>query len=83
MKITEEKETIVRYVTAYKCSVCKKEYTDIMELQEFSTIEFEGGYASVFGDGAVGRLDICQHCLKERLGEFVEWQEYDENGDPV
>lgn len=82
MILYTEKETTVRYSTGIVCSVCKKEITDIMEAQEAVSIQISGGYSSVFGDGAEGRLDICQHCLKEKLGEFIEWQEYDENGDP-
>lgn len=30
-----------------------------------------GGYGSVFGDGDTLVLDMCQHCLKQKLGEFV------------
>jgi len=56
------------------CDVCKKEFDvkkDIMEAQEFQHIAFQGGYDSVFGDGAKMRLDICQHCLKKLLGEYM------------
>jgi len=61
--------------TSIICDVCKKEYSykndsDIFEIQEFQHINFIGGYGSVFGDGALMKLDICQHCIKEKLGEF-------------
>ena len=46
------------------CDMCKTEYTDEMELQEFHFINFTGGYGSVFGDGNKIEIDICQHCLK-------------------
>ncbi len=57
------------------CDVCKKEYdykgNGVMESQEFQSIRFQGGYGSVFGDGAVMKIDICQHCLKKILGEYM------------
>lgn len=56
------------------CDVCKKEFSyekDDMEIQEFVYIKFRGGYSSVFGDGTRIQLDICQHCIKEKLGEFI------------
>lgn len=63
------------------CDVCKKEYDckkDVMEIQEFQSINIIGGYDSVFGDGRKLKLDICQHCLKKLLGEYmVEGEEGD------
>ena len=63
------------------CDVCKKEYsyTNFMEIQEFKEIFVFGGFDSVFGDGSKKRLDICQHCLKEKLGEyFVDIEDEEE-----
>lgn len=70
----EEVESIV-------CDVCKKEYLkkdelDVggsgrLELQEFTHIRFTGGWGSVFGDGCSMGADICQHCLKEKLGDYI------------
>lgn len=57
------------------CNRCKKEYgfeADWIETQEFHTINFVGGYASVFGDGAEVLLHICQHCLMVLIGDMVE-----------
>jgi len=67
-----EKEVAEKIV----CDVCKKEYSlekneDITEAQEFYRMSFTGGYGSVFGDGAKMSLDICQHCLKEKLGQYM------------
>lgn len=55
------------------CDVCKKTYTEAnaMELQEFIHIQERCGYGSIFRDGDTIELDMCQHCLKDRLGEFV------------
>lgn len=57
------------------CDCCNKEYLataeNLMELNEFHHIEFVGGYDSIFGDGSKVTADICQHCLKERLGDIL------------
>jgi len=61
----------VEVLEALVCDVCKKEYTDELETQEFHDISFQGGYDSVFGDSARCSIDICQHCFKKLLGEYV------------
>ena len=57
--------------------MCKTEFDpkyneDQMEIQEFVRINTVGGYNSVFGDGREIKLDMCQKCFKEKLGEFVQ-----------
>lgn len=60
-----------------QCDVCKRIYDldaandDIMEVNEFLNVKFVCGYNSVFGDLNRVECDICQHCLKEKLGEFL------------
>ena len=75
-KLIEVQDTII-------CDICKKVYEldrknqsdyiidDSFEIQEFHHIEFTGGYTSVFGDGSRVKCDICQYCLKEKLGQFL------------
>ena len=58
-----------------KCDKCKKEYDDIMEIQEFVNVGFVGGFGSVFGDGTRVMADICQYCLKEMLGDNYRTEE--------
>jgi hypothetical protein len=68
------------------CDVCKKSWeerdvvlsehgshseTDIIESQEMHRFRWQGGYGSILGDMNILELDICQHCWKERLGEFI------------
>jgi len=73
----KETETVQKKYEPTKviCDVCKKEYPcdDIMETQEFQHIRFIGGYGSVFGDEEAVELDICQHCLKDKLGEYFRY----------
>jgi len=56
-----------------QCDKCKKEYNPevTIEPQEFLKIDFIGGYNSVFGDGTRVQCDLCQHCLKELIGNIV------------
>lgn len=62
---------------AIVCDRCGRE-SDIedtfgaFEAVEFTSIQYVGGYYSIFGDGARISLDICQHCLKETLGEWLK-----------
>ena len=83
--IIEKKESVMREISipiGLICDVCKKEYkisgehvtkiNDEMEIQEFVRINTVGGYNSVFGDGREIKLDMCQKCFNEKLGEFVQ-----------
>lgn len=75
---------MVNYVTAtvevekpltVTCDVCGRSFDwDSCETQEFLSIRQEGGYTSVFGDGVLICLDICDKCLKEQLGDFIHVQ---------
>ena len=56
------------------CDVCNKTYDcekNWDEVQEFHYINFKCGYSSIFGDDNVVSSDICQHCLKEKLGDYL------------
>ena len=60
-----------------QCDLCGNSYRegrtheDDFQIQEFHEIDFVGGYGSVFGDGTRVKLDICQHCLKGLIGNFI------------
>jgi hypothetical protein len=68
-----KKEHILKKVEEYPvldamiCDICKKEYTDQFEIQEFFYIRHTGSYLSIFGDEMVLHIDICQHCMKKML----------------
>jgi len=64
------KYEVTNKAVAYICDRCKKEYSDPLDTQEFHRIRFRGGYASVFGDDVDISCDICQHCLKDLIGDF-------------
>jgi hypothetical protein len=60
-----------RQLVELTCSVCGRDLmADEMERQEAFHFSQVGGYGSIFGDGAEVYIDICQHCFKERLGEY-------------
>jgi len=67
------------YVASVTCDVCGKTYNvdeDIFEFQEIICLDFYGGYDSVFGDMSHCTLDICQHCLKSKLGKWIKQKQY-------
>lgn len=59
-------------ITSITCDVCNQEYTDELELQEFIIVDYIGGFNSVFGDKSNIILDICQHCFKQILGDYIK-----------
>jgi hypothetical protein len=71
---TQEPESIT-------CDCCGKTYSfhghDLVEAQEFHSIDFGGGFGSIFGDMNNVTADICQHCLKDRLGDVLKIKEFD------
>ena len=66
-------EREIQTLESITCDVCKKviRNKDFVEFDEIVSIEFIGGYGSVFGDGEQVSIDMCQDCFKKILGEFV------------
>jgi hypothetical protein len=75
MRKTIEEKVIVTQLVSITCDRCKRSYKNDMDLQEFLSYHNTGGYSSVFGDGAVMSLDLCQHCVKELLGDFIQFHD--------
>ena len=74
MKIFDEVVEKRKILTAYQCDRCGKVFDvseDVFEVQEFLHIDFNAGYASIFGDMNLVQADICQHCLKDILGDVL------------
>jgi len=67
-QITSIQKQVLKVIS---CDRCKRDLTDELERQEALVIVETGGYSSVFGDGADINLDLCQHCIKELLGEWM------------
>lgn len=61
----------------FVCSVCKTKYEQEhwTEIQEALHWTMRGGFDSVFGDGTVVSIDMCQHCVKKVLGGFLEFED--------
>lgn len=60
-------------LTALSCDKCGRELLeDKMEYQEAMFYESDCGYSSVFGDEATISIDLCQHCVKEILGAWMQ-----------
>lgn len=75
-----KKRTLVQIeaITGISCDRCMKRVTkDDADWYEMQSIEFTGGYGSIFGDGMNVSIDLCPHCLKETLGQWlhIEHQE--------
>ena len=74
MRTYEKKEIVIEQETGCVCDKCGRDIHTIdmsFEFQEKVSIEFTGGYGSVFGDGAEVSLDLCQHCFRDLCGEYI------------
>ena len=68
----------VKEIESITCDKCGKEYSKVNnpeEIHEFLSIDFVGGYDSVFGDGTDVECDICQHCLHEMIKDICRKKE--------
>lgn len=72
MKKYKEVQETVEKIESITCDVCGKDiFDDILEYEEKVSINYIGGYGSVFGDGSTVEIDICQKCFKDKLGEYI------------
>ena len=61
------------YVKQLRCDRCERvAEADEVEFQEFTSIDHTAGYGSIFGDGMRVQIDLCQHCLKQALGQWLK-----------
>ena len=74
----------VKVIESYTCDGCGKviDHEDWGESQEMLHWSMRGGYGSVFGDGTLVTLDLCQGCVKTRLGDILKRSEDEEEGIP-
>jgi hypothetical protein len=73
MKKTETRQVSSEVITHLVCDACGLEapMEGGFEAQEFLRYSAIGGFDSIFGDGHHINLDICQRCIKERLGDVI------------
>lgn len=67
-------------VASIECDKCKVVYdkANWAEFQEILSIRFEGGFGSIFSDGNVYECQLCQHCTKELLGNYLRCVDCDD-----
>lgn len=60
------------YTKQLRCDRCGllSEVGDV-EFPEFVCVDMKAGYGSTFGDGNDVQIDLCQHCVKTVLGEWL------------
>jgi hypothetical protein len=64
------------YVKTLRCDRCERTAeAGEPEFHEFTSIDFIAGYGSILGDGSSVELDLCQHCLKDTLGQWLKVSE--------
>lgn len=71
---TKTETKVVEYILEKTCDKCNLTVTgdDFLEFQEFFHIRICGGYGSVFGDGVPLKCDLCQHCYKELIDQYLQ-----------
>ncbi len=80
MKYYKEYHTTGRSIETIECDICgfsvdpyalPSEDDNVFEAQEFRSIRGNCGYGSVFGARNIIEIDLCQHCLKDKLGTWI------------
>jgi hypothetical protein len=68
----EYREKTVQEVAACTCDRCGRCMTpEDDEWCERLSLDWHGGFDSVFGDGTHVSLDLCQHCVRDTLGAWL------------
>ena len=70
MLLTKTVQQEIQEIEGLICDRCKRKVTDELELQEAYSIQFTGGFSSVFGDMNAVSCDLCQDCLMALIGGF-------------
>nr|WP_231138467.1 hypothetical protein [Cupriavidus metallidurans] len=69
----EYQSRTIQELAACTCDRCQRRLTPDGpgEWQERLSFEHSCGFDSVFGDGNTVSLDLCQHCVREVLGQWL------------
>ena len=63
-------------IIAISCDRCETTHDDPMEIQEFMCWSDTCGYGNkTFGDMKKISIDLCQYCVKEVLGQWIQTYE--------
>ena len=73
MRHVIDQRTVLEVDYGFTCDACKKEIDMQMDYQEMLSYRNRGGFTSIFGDGMEMSLDLCQECIKEHLGKFIQF----------
>lgn len=68
---TSSKTIVLSAKTCDRCGRHAKTAVDDTEFHEFLSVDRLVGYGSIFGDGHRLKLDLCQHCMKDVLGQWI------------
>ena len=68
-RTTVEPKTVVYEIVCDRCGKAVQREGGDFELM--TSIGFEAGYASIFGDGNRVEIDLCEPCLRSVLGEWL------------
>lgn len=73
MPVLKSKQTQeIEIIDGFTCNKCGKTHTDVYEMQEMFRHKIAGGFGSVWGDGSVYDIVLCQHCAHELLQSYAE-----------
>lgn len=68
----EYQDRVVLEVAACICDRCKRRMTpDDLDWYERVSLNWRGGFDSIFGDGAEISIDLCQQCVKDALHAWL------------
>jgi len=73
MKNKELVKIEVQKTKSITCDNCQGIFMndDVDELSEFLYIDITCGYNSIFGDMNRVQADLCQYCVKDKLGSIL------------
>jgi hypothetical protein len=72
-----KKRKTIDVLESITCDVCKETFTDDLDVQEMIMIDNIAGYGSVFGDGNMVQLDMCQDCFRRLCGKYIRVEDAD------
>lgn len=73
MKIADVRPT--SFVAQLRCDRCgaQAQHNADDGFNNFLQIEFDSGWGSAMGDGTHVEIDLCHGCLKETLGDWLQF----------